>query len=239
MPSTRLTWDNIGERLYETGIDHVVLYVKDSTTPPVEGMNGHYAGVAWNGVTGITESPSGAEPTAIYADNIKYLNLLSNEELSLTLEALTYPDEFRVCDGTAQVSTGKGFYISQQKRKEFALCYRTLIGNDTEGNDKGYQIHIVYNCLAAPSERAHSTVNDTPETMTMSWSISTTPEEFTVGTGANAVTYHASAHVVLDSTEVDATKMASVLEELYGNDAGTKTPHLLTPDNIATIVNAT
>ena len=231
MPTGRLSWDGIGDRLFETGIDKVVLYVKDATATST---GGYKPGVAWNGVTAITESPSGAEPTAIYADNIKYLNLLSNEEFALTLEALTYPDEFAQCDGSASIVAG--FKISQQKRKEFALCYRTLIGNDSDGKDHGYQIHIVYNCLAAPTERAHNTVNDTPETMTMSWSISTTPEEFTVGTGASAVTYNASAHVVLDSTVVNSGKMESILNKLWGAE-GTDA-QIQTPDEIATIINA-
>ena len=232
MPTGRLSWDEIGKRFFETGVDHVVLYVKDSSATQT---GGHKPGVPWSGVTAITESPSGAEPTAIYADNIKYLNLLSNEEFALTLEALTYPDEFGVCDGSVNVADIAGFKIGQQKRKEFALCYRTLIGNDEDGTDKGYQIHIVYNCLAAPTERAHNTVNDTPETMTMSWSISTTPEEFTVGSGDNAVTYKASAHVVLDSTVIPEAKMTAILNKLWGTENADA--QIQTPDQIATIIN--
>ena len=219
----KLTWDNLGEHYFETGIDHVVLYV--------EGSNGYESGVAWNGVTAITESPSGAEPTAIYADNIKYLNLLSNEEFALTLEALDSPDEFDSCDGSALlVSAVPGVKMGQQKRKRFALCYRSLVGNDTDGTDKGYQIHIVYNCLAAPTERAHNTVNDTPETMTMSWSISTTPHEFTL-----ANKEYKTAHVVLDSLTLNATKLEGLLDKLYGTD--TLSPTCQLPEDIATYIN--
>ena len=226
MAAGKLNWDAVGEHFFETGVDQGVLFVSD-------GQGGYEDGVAWNGLTNVAENPDGAEATDIYADNIKYLNLLSNEEFALTLEALTYPDEFSVCDGSATIV--EGFKIGQQKRKEFALCYRTLIGNDEDGTDKGYQIHIVYNCLAAPTERAHNTVNDTPETMTMSWSISTTQEEFTVGSGSSAVTYKASAHVVLDSTVIAEAKMTAILNKLWGTDNADA--QIQTPDEIATIIN--
>ena len=162
---TVLLWDQIGERTYETGVDHGVLYIPD---------NGVYdTGFAWNGLTTVTESPSGAEPTALYADNIKYLNLISVEEFGGTIEAFTYPDEFAQCDGSAIVSPG--VVIGQQSRKTFGLSYRTLKGNDVAGNDAGYKLHLVYGSSAAPSEKAFATVNDTPEAITFSWEFSTTP----------------------------------------------------------------
>ena len=233
----KLQWDQTGEHFFETGIDHVVLFVKKDN--PTQGENPYETGVPWNGITAITESPSGAEPTAIYADNIKYLNLLSNEEFALTIEGLDCPDEFDVCNGSANlVSSVPGVKIGQQKRKQFAVCYRSLIGNDTDGADKGYQIHIVYNCLAAPSERAHNTVNDTPETMTLSWSVSTTPLEFKIGDNE-----YKTAHVVIDSVALSAItgggdKLTAILNGLYGTDGTTGTDSkCLLPNEIALLIN--
>jgi hypothetical protein len=203
MPAGRLVWDKTGERIYETGVDRMVLYRYDTTTKTFKNP------VAWNGVTAFNESPSGAEPTALYADNIKYLNLMSAEEFGATLEAFTYPDEFEECDGSKEIATG--VYIGQQNRKLFALCYRTLLGDDTTGTDHGYKLHIVYNCLASPSEKNHTTVNDSPEAANPSWEVSTTPVEVA---GSKP-----TATVVIDSTKVDATKLAQFEDILYGTDA--------------------
>ena len=203
--SFNLNWDQTGERLYETGVDRGVLY------PMTSGTYGD--GVAWNGLTSISESPSGAEATAIYADNIKYLNLMSVEEFGATIEAYTYPDEFMECDGSASIATGA--YIGQQTRKHFGLCYRTRIGNDQDGDDHGYKIHIVYDCLASPSEKAYSTVNDSPEAISFSWEVTTTPVQVS---GKKP-----TATVVIDSTKTDATKLAALEAILYGTAASGQT----------------
>ena len=187
---SKLKWDQIGERLYETGVDKVVLF-------PMESTGQYGTGVAWNGISAVNESPSGAEPTALYANNGKYLNLISNEDFAATIEAFTYPDEFEECDGSKEIAPG--VVIGQQKRKVFGLAYRTLLGNDVDGNDHGYKLHLVYGCLAAPSENNHSTVNDSPEAGTMSWSVSTTPVEV-----ADA---KPTATVTIDSTKADKTKL--------------------------------
>lgn len=196
----RLVWDKTGERTYETGVDHMVLYRYDADAAKFKNP------VAWDGITAFNENPSGAEPTALWADNIKYLNLMSAEEFAATLEAYTYPEEFEECDGSAEIAPG--VYIGQQNRKLFGLSYRTLIGNDTEGTDKGYKLHLVYNCLASPSERAHATVNDSPEAANPSWEISTTPTE-TTGKKPTAT-------VVIDSTKVNAETLAAFEDILYG-----------------------
>lgn len=197
---TALTWDEVGKRLYETGVDKVALYLRDET--------GKYSkGVAWNGVTAINESPSGAEPTPLYADNIKYLNLMSAEEFAATLEAYMYPDEFMECDGSASVATG--VYIGQQPRKTFGLAYRSLIGNDVVGNDYGYKLNLIYGCLASPSEKNHATVNDSPEPETMSWEISTTP--------VNVTDHKPTATMVFDSTKLAKEKLAALEAVLYGS----------------------
>lgn len=198
---SKLKWDQIGERLYETGVDKVVLF-------PMEPTGQYGTGVAWNGISAVNESPSGAEPTALYANNGKYLNLISNEDFAATIEAFTYPDEFEECDGSKEIAPG--VVIGQQKRKVFGLAYRTLLGNDVDGNDHGYKLHLVYGCLAAPSENNHSTVNDSPEAGTMSWSVSTTPVEV-----ADA---KPTATVTIDSTKADKTKLKKLEDMLYGTE---------------------
>lgn len=198
---SKLKWDQIGERLYETGVDKVVLF-------PMESTGQYGTGVAWNGISAVNESPSGAEPTALYANNGKYLNLISNEDFAATIEAFTYPDEFEECDGSKEIAPG--VVIGQQKRKVFGLAYRTLLGNDVDGNDHGYKLHLVYGCLAAPSENNHSTVNDSPEAGTMSWSVSTTPVEV-----ADA---KPTATVTIDSTKADKTKLKKLEDMLYGTE---------------------
>lgn len=214
---SKLIWDKTGERLYETGVKQGVLYVQDA--------QGTYPkGVAWNGLTNITESPSGAEATALYADDIKYLNLLSTEELGGTIEAYTYPDEWAECDGSASIATG--VYIGQQPRKTFGLCYRTTLGNDVENNAYGYKLHLVYGALAAPSEKAYATINDSPEAITFSWEFSTTP--------VNVAGFKPTANVVIDSTKVDPTKLADLEKILYGD--GETEARLPLPDEVAQIV---
>lgn len=194
----RLQWDKDGERLYETGVDRVVLFPK---------VNGAYPkGVAWNGVTQISEKPSGAESNPVYADNIKYLNLRSNEEFGVTLEAYTYPDEFAECDGSVDVVAG--LRLNQQSRKTFGLAYRSLIGNDEEYTDHGYKLHLVYGCDAAPSEKSRQTVNESPEAITFSWEITTIPIKIPG--------YRPCAHIEIDSTKVDARKLADFEDLLYG-----------------------
>ena len=219
----KLVWDKIGERYYETGVDHGVLYVQE---------NGAYSnGVAWSGLTTVTESPSGAEATPLYADNIKYLNLLSNEDFACTIEAYTYPDEFAECDGSASIATG--VTISQQKRKMFGFSYRTRLGNDVDGDDYGYKIHLVYGCLAAPSERSNGSVNDSPEATTMSWEVSTTPVSVTV----DGKDLKPTAHVVIDSTKADKAKLAALEDILYGKDGDSSTtPRLPLPSEVATLM---
>ena len=215
---SKLIWDKTGERYYETGVKNGVLYAMN---------NGTYGtGVAWNGLTAVTESPSGAEASPLYADDIKYLNLLSNEEFGATIEAYTYPDEFAECDGSA--SLADGVYIGQQKRKTFGLCYRTALGNDVDGNDHGYKLHIIYGALAAPSEKAYATVNDSPEAITFSWEVTTTPVEVTG--------HKPTASITIDSTKVDATKLAALEAKLYGSES--EEPSLPLPDEIATMFAA-
>ena len=223
----KLTWDNTGERFYETGVKNVALYVFDNTS----GAKKYKDGVAWNGVTAISESPSGAEPTALYADDKKYLNLLSAEEFAASIEAYTYPDEFAECDGSA--SLAEGFTIGQQARSKFALAYKTTIGNDEAGNSLGYKLHIIYNCLAAPSEKSYNTINDSPEAITFSWEISTTPVTFT----ANGKEY-STACVTIDSRKVDETKLASLETKLFGGTDPDSKPTLVLPNEIYTLLTA-
>lgn len=213
----KLVWDKIGEHYYETGVKQGVLYP--------QGENGTYPhGVAWNGLTAVTESPSGAEATPLYADDIKYLNLMSNEEFGGTIEAYTYPDEFAECDGSAAIANGVS--ISQQKRKVFGLCYKTVLGNDVDGIDFGYKIHIIYGALAAPSEKAYATINDSPEAITLSWEISTTP--------VTVSGMKPTASVTIDSTKADPTKLAALEDILYGSESAEA--RLPLPDEIITLM---
>lgn len=213
----KLVWDKSGEHFYETGVSHGVLY-------PMSETPGTYdKGVAWNGLSAVTESPSGAEVSAIYADNIKYLNLMSAEEFEGTIEAYTYPDEFKVCDGSADLADG--IVIGQQNRRTFAFCYQTKVGNDLNP-ELGYKIHIIYGALAQPSERAYETVNDSPEAITFSWEISTTP--------VDVAGFKPTAHIEIDSTKVGADKMAKIEAKLYGADS--EEPTLLLPDEILALV---
>lgn len=202
-----LTWDQVGDRIYETGVDKGVLFLPDNT--------GIYnGGFAWNGLTGVSESPSGAESSPQYADNIKYLNLVSAEEFGATIEAFTYPNEFAQCDGTAAPSAG--VYLGQQGRRSFGLAYRTRVGNDVDGTDFGYKIHLIYGALAAPSERAYATINDSPEALTFSWELSTTAVDVP---GMNPVTgkpFKPTASLTIDSTEVSAANLAALEQLLYG-----------------------
>lgn len=213
----KLEWDQTGDRLYETGVKNGVLYPQ---------VNGAYPkGVAWNGLTAVTESPSGAEATALYADDIKYLNLMSTEEFGCTIEAYMYPDEFAACNGEAELV--EGAVLGQQPRQQFGFCYRTVLGNDVKNDEFGYKLHIVYGCLAAPSEKAYATVNDSPEAITFSWEISTTPV---------SVTGHKpTASITIDSTKVDEAKLAALEKKLYG-DAETEA-QLPLPDEILTILS--
>src|SRR5574344_1154689 len=197
----KLVWDESGKRLYETGVEKGVLYV--------QGENGEYQnGVAWNGLTAVTESPSGAEPTALYADDIKYLELFSAEEFGATIEAYTYPEEFEACDGSAEL--GKGVTIGQQDRKAFGLCYRTIVGNDVKGNENGYKLHLIYGAKAKPSEKAYATVNDSPEAVTFSWEVTTTP--------VNVAGFKPTASVTIDSTKIEPLKLKAIEDKLYGTE---------------------
>lgn len=213
---SKLVWDATGERLYETGVKMGVLYVQSEGAYP--------KGVAWNGLTSVTESPSGAEATPLYADDIKYLNLMSTEEFGASIEAYMYPDEFAECDGSAALASG--VYIGQQPRKTFGLCYRTILGNDTESNDYGYKLHLIYGALAAPSEKAYATVNDSPEAITFSWELSTTP--------VNVTDHKPTASIVIDSTKCDKTKLAALEAILYGSES--EEARLPLPDEIATLM---
>lgn len=213
----QLTWDDTGKRLYETGVKKGVLY-------PMDDAGVYSIGVAWNGLTAVTESPSGAEPTALYADDIKYLNLRSTEEFGATIEAYMYPDEFKDCDGSAEIA--KGVVIGQQKRKMFGLSYRTILGNDTENEDYGYKLHLIYGCTAAPSEKAYATINDSPDAVTLSWEVSTTP--------VSVDGFKPTASIEIDSTKADKTKLAALEAILYGSeDTDARLP---LPDEIATLM---
>lgn len=214
----KLTWDQTGERLYETGVKNGVLYP--------QGEGGVYnLGVAWNGLTAVTESPSGAEATPLYADDIKYLNLISAEEFGATIEAYTYPDEFAQCDGSAALVPG--VMLGQQARKAFGLSYRTTLGNDVDGNDYGYKLHLIYGATASPSEKAYATINDSPEAITFSWEVTTVPVTVTG--------FKPTACVTIDSTKVNAEKLAALEEILYGTDD--VEPRLPLPDEIATLMS--
>jgi hypothetical protein len=213
---SKLVWDKTGERKYETGVSHGVLF------PFTNGAYG--AGVVWNGLTQVTESPTGAEATALYADNIKYLNLLSTEEFGATIEAYTYPDEFAACNGESDLATG--VQIGQQKRSLFAMSYQTKIGTD-EDSEEGYKIHIIYGALASPSEKGYATVNDSPEAITFSWEVTTTPVEVTG--------FKPTASIVIDSTKVESSENLQALEDyLYGSTNGTSA--LPMPDQVASLI---
>lgn len=214
----KIVWDQTGERLYETGVRNGVLYVQESGAYP--------KGVAWNGLTAVTESPSGAEPTALYADDTKYVNLVSAEEFGATIEAYTYPDEFAECDGSASIADG--VYIGQQNRKTFGLSYKTTVGNDVNNNNHGYKLHLIYGAVASPSEKSYSTINDSPDAITFSWEISTTP--------VNVTGHKPTALLTIDSTKVDPTKLAKLEAVLYGSsEADARLP---LPDEIVSILTA-
>ena len=214
---SRIVWDQTGKRLYETGVDRGVIY-------PLN-INGTYPlGVAWNGLSNVTESPSGAEASPVYADNIKYLNLVSAEDFGASIEAYTYPDEFAECDGSAELTPG--VMIGQQNRKTFGLCYRSLLGNDVEGTEYGYKLHLVYGALAAPSEKAYQTVNDSPEAIALSWEITTSP--------VSVAGFKPTAILTIDSTKVDAAKLAALENILYGKDL--VEARLPLPDEVTTLM---
>ena len=216
---TKIVWDKTGERFYETGVSKGVLYVQSA-----EGT--YPKGVAWNGLTAVTESPSGAEATPLYADDTKYLNLMSTEEFGATIEAYTYPDEFAQCDGSAELATG--VTIGQQPRKTFGMCYRTALGNDVDGSNHGYKLHIIYGALAAPSEKGYTTINDSPEAITFSWEVSTTP--------VNVTGFKPTASLVIDSTKVAEEKLTALENLLYGGEA--TEAKLPLPDEIAATISA-
>lgn len=228
---SKLVWDKVGERFYETGVDHGVLY-------PIQSDGTYNKGVAWNGLSSVTESPSGAEPSPIYADNIKYLNLMSAEDFGGTIEAYTSPDEFAECDGSVEIAPG--VFAGQQNRKLFGLSYRTIIGNDVDSNDYGYKLHLVYGCLASVSEKGYTSVNDSPEAIALSWEFSTTPVEITKT--IEGKTLKPTAILTFDSTRVDADKLAALEEILYGKDpTGSDTndgvePRLPLPDEVIEIM---
>lgn len=214
-----LSWDDVGERFYESGVDHGVLFPRIA--------NGTYPlGVAWNGLVNVSENPSGGEANPFYADNIKYLNLLSVEELGLTIEAYTYPDEWAPCDGSEEPVTG--VMLSQQGRQTFGLCYRTVVGNDVDGNELGYKLHLVYGCSASPTEKGYGTINDNPEAIQFSWEVTTIPEPVTG--------YKPTALITIDSRTADPTKLAALEVILYGDDVGPTDPRLPQPDEIITLM---
>ena len=215
----KLVWDETGKRLYETGVKNGVLYPQDST-------GAYPKGVAWNGLTAVTQSPSGAEATPLYADDMKYLNLYSAEEFGATIEAYTYPDEFAECDGSAELATG--VMIGQQPRKAFGLVYKTVIGNDVKNNKYGYKLHLIYGAMASPSEKAYATINDSPEAITFSWEITTTPVSVTG--------FEPTAYIEIDSTKADPTKLAKLEEKLFGSVSEEATLPL--PDEVATLMTA-
>lgn len=216
---SKIVWDAIGEHTFETGVRNGVLYLK--------GVEGTYnTGVAWNGLISVSESPEGAEPTDLYADDIKYITLMSAENFKATIEAYTYPVEFEECDGSATIA--KGVVIGQQTRKPFGLCYRTAIGNDTDGNEHGYKLHIVYGCQASPSEKQYSTINDSPDAITFSWEVNTTP--------VNVNGKKPTATLIIDSTKADKAKLTALEAILYGSEESE--PRLPMPDEIATLMTA-
>lgn len=214
----KLTWDDAGKRFYETGVKQGVLY-------PVQEGGLYSKGVAWNGLTAVTESPSGAEATKLYADDTNYLSLYSVEEFGATVEAYTYPDEFAECDGSGTLV--EGVTVGQQERKTFGLCYRTTLGNDVDGNNHGYKLHLIYGAKASPSEKAYASINDSPEAITFSWEITTTP--------VNVTDMKPTASITIDSTKVDPTKLAELEKILYGDETGDG-PRLPLPDEVKEIM---
>lgn len=214
----RLTWDDTGKRLYETGVKQGVLY-------PIQTGGTYSTGVAWNGLTAVTESPSGAEATALYADDIKYLSLYSAEEFGATIEAYTYPEEFMECDGSAELAGG--VMVGQQDRKTFGLCYRTTVGNDVDGASHGYKLHLIYGAMASPSEKAYNTINDSPEAITFSWEVTTTP--------VNVNGMKPTSCITIDSTKADPTCLAKLEAILYGDEDGDG-PRLPLPDEVKTVM---
>lgn len=213
----KLVWNEAGKRLYETGVDRGVLYVSD-------GIGGYKKGVVWNGLVSVNESPSGAEATPLYAGNVKYVELMSNEEFGASIEAYTYPEEFEQCDGSAELADG--ITIGQQPRKSFGLCYRTKIGNDTAGDEHGYKIHLIYGAKAAPTEKSYTTINDSPEAITFSWEITTTPIE--------VAGHKPTATLTIDSTKVTPTALTAIETKLYGDTTGEAT--LPTPAEILALI---
>ncbi len=224
---SKIVWDKVGERFYETGVKKGVLY------PMAEGGD-YNKGVAWNGLISVTESPSGAEANPLYADDIKYLNLISNEDFGATIEAYTYPDEWKECDGSAELT--KGVIIGQQPRKKFGMCYRTVLGNDVDNGEYGYKLHLIYNALAAPSEKGYSTISDSPEAITFSWEITTTP--------VDVDGHKPTACLTIDSTKADPAKLAALEDILYGKDpTGSETedgkePRLPLPNEVFKLMTA-
>lgn len=220
----KIVWDKTGEKIYETGVKNGVLYLPDET-------GAYNTGVAWNGLTTVTESPSGAEATPLYADDIKYAELLSAEEFGATVECYTYPDEFAECDGSAEPTPG--VTIGQQNRKTFGLCYRTTLGNDVKGNEYGYKLHLIYGAKAAPSEKAYSTINDSPEAITFSYEVTTTP--------VNVTGYKPTASLIVDSTKVKLENLQKLEDVLYGKDNAVESgannePRLPLPDEVISII---
>lgn len=214
----KIVWNETGKRYYEAGVKNGVLYVQNT--------DGSYPkGVAWNGLINVNESPSGAETTPLYADDTKYVELQSNEDFGATIEAYTYPDEFEACDGSAEIA--EGIKIGQQSRSTFGMCYRTVIGNDIEGNDHGYKIHIIYGCKAAPSEKSYQTINDSPEAITFSWEVTSTPVAVTG--------YKPTSSLVIDSRTVSPENLAKIEEALYGSES--KDAYLPLPDAIVALMN--
>lgn len=216
----KLVWDETGERYYETGVRNGVLYPQNS-----EGI--YPLGVPWNGLTTVTESPTGADATPLYADDIKYLNLIAAEQFGATIEAYTYPDEFGVCDGSAEIA--EGVIAGQQRRKAFGLCYRTALGNDIDGTEYGYKLHLVYGAIAAPSQKAYASINDAPSAITFSWAVTTTP---VVVPG-----FKPTAELIIDSTKADPAKLLLLEAELYGDDT-TGVANLPLPGDVITLMGA-
>ena len=214
-----LIWDQDGQRLYETGVDRGVCY-------PMNDQGVYTPGVAWNGLSAVNEKPSGVEASAVYADNIKYLNLMSAEEFGADIEAYTYPDEFAKCDGSAEIATG--VYIGQQPRKKFGLSYRTVLGNDVKSNEYGYKLHLVYGCMAQPSEKGYSTINDSPEAITFSWELTTTPVSVTG--------FKPTAIITIDSTKTTKAKLDALEAILYGGE--NTDARLPLPDEVKTLMAA-